>query len=118
MERCRSGFQFSARGTADVQSDIDILLVRRDDLTESQEETWLAQLDALAVRVRAWTGNVAQLIDTSPNALSHMVTNDDPLVESWRNDAIHLTGVRLAPPFCGGHDDAPQLIPSRDLHAR
>ena len=86
-----------ARGTADVHSDIDILLVRRDDLTEGREETWLAQLDALAVRVRAWTGNVAQLIDTSPTALSHMVANDDPLLESWRNDAIHLTGVRLAP---------------------
>ena len=117
MERCRSGFQFSARGTADVHSDIDILLVRRDDLTESQEEAWLAQLDALAVRVRAWTGNVAQLIDTSPNALSHMVTNDDPLLESWRNDAITSRECD-SPPFCGGHDDNPQLIPSRDLHAR
>ncbi|MGL5862343.1 MAG: nucleotidyltransferase domain-containing protein [Phycicoccus sp.] len=84
-----------AQGTADSDSDIDILLVRPSPLTPSDEDTWLDQIDNLERRLRLWTGNDAQIVDLAPDALRQMVRDADPLVDSWRADDLHVHGERI-----------------------
>lgn len=84
-----------ARGDADSDSDIDVLLVRPDSLAESDEEAWLEQLDRLDRRIRAWTGNAAQIVDLAPANLGRMARDADPLVDSWRAEDIQLHGATL-----------------------
>ena len=85
-----------ARGEAGVESDIDVLIVRESTHDSSADDIWVEQLDALALGVRSWTGNEAQVIDLSRDALTDMVEHGDPLVDSWRADSVHLVGHRLA----------------------
>lgn len=84
-----------ARGTADAESDIDVLLVRPEPPAELDEDEWLEQLDRLDRLIRAWTGNAAQIIDLDPATLGQMARDDDPLVDSWRAEDIHLHGESL-----------------------
>ena len=85
-----------ARGTADSDSDIDVLLVRPEALDELDEDTWLDQVDRLDRGIQVWTGNAAQVIDLAPATLGRMARDGDPLVESWRAEAIPVSGERLA----------------------
>ncbi|WP_404380532.1 nucleotidyltransferase domain-containing protein [Knoellia locipacati] len=84
-----------ARGSADSDSDIDVLLVRPEPLAQIDEGAWLDQLDRLDRHIRAWTGNAAQIIDLTPATLGQMARDADPLVDSWRADDIPVHGERL-----------------------
>jgi Nucleotidyltransferase domain len=90
-----------ARGDADADSDIDLLIVRPGDATDDDlvpaqgASMWLTQVDELAAAILRWTGNRAQIIDITPERLAGMLAADDPLVESWRVEHAHLAGVRL-----------------------
>ena len=83
-----------ARGTADSDSDIDVLLVRPGPLAELAEDAWLDQLGRLDRRIRVWTGNAAQIIDLAPATLG-TADDDDPLVDSWRAEDIQVHGERF-----------------------
>lgn len=85
-----------ARGVADSDSDIDVLLVRPDSLVDSEEDAWLEQLDRLDRCIRAWTGNAAQIVDLAPANLGMMARDADPLVDSWRAEDIQIHGEPLA----------------------
>ena len=84
-----------ARGVADNDSDIDVLLVRPESSAEFDEDAWLEQLDRLDRRIRAWTGNAAQIVDVAPATLGLMVRDADPLVDSWRAEDIQVHGEPL-----------------------
>ena len=84
-----------ARGTADSDSDVDVLLVRPATMAGVDEATWADQLDRLDRRIGAWTGNAAQIIDLTPATLGQMARDDDPLVDSWRADDIPVHGERI-----------------------
>ncbi|MFT4165466.1 MAG: nucleotidyltransferase domain-containing protein [Microlunatus sp.] len=84
-----------ARGTAGPESDIDVLLVRPESGAEFDEDSWLERLSQLDDRIRAWTGNAAQLIDLDAGTLGQMAREGDPLVDSWRAEAIWIHGERL-----------------------
>lgn len=84
-----------ARGTAGTDSDIDILLVRPEPVSGFDEDRWLEQLDHLDRRIRAWTGNAAQIIDLDSTTLARMASDGDPLVGSWRGETIQVYGERL-----------------------
>ncbi len=84
-----------ARGTANSDSDIDVLLVRPKRMGRGPEGVWLEQIDRLDRHIYAWTGNAAQIIDVTPATLSRMAHEDDPLVDSWRADEIPLFGERI-----------------------
>lgn len=83
-----------ARGEATVDSDIDVLVVL-DVPDRAPDDGRAAFLDELAVDVRRWTGNRAQIVDLRPPVLAEMVAAGDPLVDSWRADHVHLAGIRL-----------------------
>jgi hypothetical protein len=84
-----------ARGVADSDSEIDVLVVRPDAPGELDEDAWLEQVDRLDRNIRKWTGNAAQIIDLAPAILGQMARDADPLVDSWRAEDIHLDGEAL-----------------------
>lgn len=84
-----------ARGEADADSDVDVLLVRPDPWDDSCEESWLHQIDTLDRHVLAWTGNEAHVVDLTSDTLREMVLARDPLVDSWWADGVHLAGERV-----------------------
>lgn len=84
-----------ARGTADVSSDIDVLVVRPEGMAESDEEPWLDHVSLLRDHIALWTGNPAQIVDVAPETLGRMAREGDPLVQSWRADQVPLAGEPL-----------------------
>lgn len=84
-----------ARGDGTTKSDLDLLVVRPDSLDADGEAAWDGQLSASAVRVRRATGNPVNYMDTSAAGLHDAVRSDEPIVSSWRQDAVHLFGQRL-----------------------
>lgn len=77
-----------ARGDADSDSDVDLLIVA-DDLQSTDLHERLAQLHA---DVRSWTGNDLQLVEHSAASWRKLVRSKNPLVEQIRLDGIALTG--------------------------
>lgn len=81
-----------ARAEADDASDIDILIVADRG---ADEEVWQDRLDTLARDVRRWTGNDAHIVAITLDRLAAMVDSEEPLVDSWRSECLHLTGLRI-----------------------
>jgi len=75
----------AARSDGDTSSDIDILIVHRDDAPPSE-----ADVDDLRSTVHRWTGNHAQIVVVSESAWQTMADDMDPLVDSVRRDGIDL----------------------------
>ena len=86
-----------ARGNANGDSDIDVLIVA-DDLESPDLHQRLAQLHT---DVHSWTGNDLQLVEHSASSWRKLVRAKNPLVEQIRMDGIALAG------------DAPSLVASR-----
>lgn len=84
-----------ARGEAGIDSDIDLLLIRPRALRGRIEEAWLHQVDEVERNTRLWTGNAAHIIDVAPATFHRMANAADPLVESWRTDAMHIDGLAV-----------------------
>jgi predicted nucleotidyltransferase len=70
-----------ARGEAGPESDLDLLVLRRRD-TDEEEEDWQEQLLALEREATAWTGNEARLIEYSRDDL------DDPVIREVAEEAL------------------------------
>ncbi len=77
-----------ARGEADRDSDVDLLLVT-DDVESSDLHERLSQLHA---DVRVWTGNDLQVVEHSPSSWRKIVRSKNPLVEQIRLDGIAVAG--------------------------
>ena len=77
-----------ARGDADSDSDVDLLIVA-DDLQSHDLHECLSRLQA---DVRSWTGNDLQLVEHSPSSWRKLVRAKNPLVEQIRLDGIALAG--------------------------
>lgn len=77
-----------ARGDADRDSDIDLLIVA-GDLESADLHERLAELHA---DVRSWTGNELQLVEHTKSSWHELVQAENPLVEQIRRDGIALTG--------------------------
>lgn len=87
-------FGSGARGEADRNSDLDILLVPDDARTHTGEaqRTWHDQVDRLVERARSWSGNSCEVLELTVAELQDAVARDDRLVHELRRDAIALTG--------------------------
>lgn len=77
-------FGSAARGDGGPSSDVDLLLIRHVD---PMDRVWRTQVDDLADRVRAWSGNHLGVVEMTPAELGGATT----LVESVRRDGIELT---------------------------
>lgn len=81
-----------ARGEADLQSDVDLLIVAVDLATPDLHD----RLSQLQADVRVWTGNDLQLVEHSPTSWRKLVLSKNPLVEQIRIDGIALAGDTIA----------------------
>jgi predicted nucleotidyltransferase len=84
-------FGSAARGEGNADSDVDLLVVR-PSAVEGDDPAWRRQLDHLAERVGAWSGNDCQMIEYPGVELSALVKADDPLIEELRREAIGIAG--------------------------
>ena len=77
-----------ARGDADGDSDIDLLIVA-DDL---QSPDLNERLSRLQTDVRSWTGNDLQLVEHASASWRKLIHSKNPLVEQVRSEGISLAG--------------------------
>lgn len=87
-------FGSAARGDGDLDSDIDLLIVRPEGVDE-EYATWRAQLDRLSDRVLAWTGNHAGIVEVGAEELGDLIDRAPPVLESIRAEGIDLAGTRI-----------------------
>lgn len=78
-----------ARGEADEESDLDMLVVRS---TAAEDDAWEQQAGSLREWVLAVTGNRCQTFEVDELRFAEHVAARDPLVDAWRRDALHLAG--------------------------
>jgi len=87
-------FGSAARRDGDEDSDIDLLIVRPDSAPDG--ERWVDELDRLRARVLRMSGNSCQVFDITLRRLREHLDAQDPLVEAWLRDGVHLAGAKLA----------------------
>lgn len=83
-----------ARGEADSDSDIDLLLIPPSD--EAAGPAMEEATSRLVKDVFTWTGNRAHVVTPTLEVIASMVAADDPLVRSWRVEQVHLVGIRMS----------------------
>jgi predicted nucleotidyltransferase len=81
-------FGSAARGSMTVESDIDLLLVRRDD---TDEDRWALQVDGLAADVSRWTGNDARILEFT---VAEVVSRgrDEPVLADVLREGLTVAG--------------------------
>jgi hypothetical protein len=83
-----------ARGTADSSSDIDVLVVRPNDVAVANSG-WRQHLASFSRQVSASTGNDCRIAEFSDEEFVQIFENDDRLAGELRRDGIALTRRRL-----------------------
>jgi predicted nucleotidyltransferase len=84
-------FGSAARGNGDVDSDIDLFVVRFGAV-DSQEPVWREQLDLLSWQVERWTGNPARVVEVEERDLVRLRKERPPVVDELVADAVSLFG--------------------------
>lgn len=87
-------FGSTARGDGDTRSDIDLLVIRSDDLDE-EHPPWRAQVDGLYDQIRRWTGNHAAIIERAASQIAQLSVDESPFIAELRSDAILLGGSEI-----------------------
>ncbi|HUA47435.1 MAG TPA: nucleotidyltransferase domain-containing protein [Solirubrobacteraceae bacterium] len=88
-------FGSAARGDGTIRSDIDLLILRPEDIAED-DAAWREQVHALAERIHRWSGNHASLAELSPKQLRLAARRRDPFLASVLETAVTLAGPELA----------------------
>jgi predicted nucleotidyltransferase len=88
-------FGSAARGDGDVDSDIDLFVVRFSAI-ESQEPVWREQLDLLSWKVERWTGNPTRIVEVEERDLPRLRKDRSPVVDELLADAISLAGPEVS----------------------
>jgi hypothetical protein len=84
-----------ARGDGDLDSDVELLLIRPDQL-DSGDVLWEGQAGRLMQTVVDLTGNPAHVFELSRTELANHLTTEDPILNDWMHPSIPLTGLPLA----------------------
>lgn len=84
-------FGSAARGDAEVDSDIDLLIVRPDRVDDG-DQPWLQQVATLSEHLHEWTGNSCEVLELSASELNAAIDRGDRLIADLRRDAVHVTG--------------------------
>jgi predicted nucleotidyltransferase len=88
-------FGSAARGDGGTASDIDLLIVRPEQVPEDDAQ-WREQLHGLAERIERWSGNHASLHELSPRDLKAALRRSEPIIVSLREQSIVVAGPEFA----------------------
>lgn len=92
--RHASLFGSAARGDGNLESDIDVLLVRASSVSEA-DDVWVGQIEALADEIQLWTGNKGSI-----SVLSELEVSEyevvPPVVKTIQDEGITLFGEPLS----------------------
>lgn len=80
-------FGSAARRDGDSASDIDVLIVSDSPGLEDF-------VDALAMSIKAWTGNDAQVIGMPRAELRRLRRSNEPILVGWERDLLLISGDR------------------------
>lgn len=84
-------FGSTARDQSTADSDIDICLVRPDEIDDPDHPGWRARVDSLARTVTAWTGNDTRVVEFGEAEIRAGAASD-PLLASIREEGIPVVG--------------------------
>jgi hypothetical protein len=87
-------FGSAARGDGDATSDVDVFVVRRDGVEDS-DPRWNDSVDMLAQAIHRWSGNYASIIQATPEQVAAMVDRAEPIISDLRRDAVALTAQEI-----------------------
>jgi hypothetical protein len=87
-------FGSMARGDGDVESDIDILVIRPSEV-DGEDPRWEHQVYELGLSVERWTGNRATLMELSVDDLRDRAAVSESLFDDIRRDAVELGGAAI-----------------------
>lgn len=107
-------FGSAARGDGGLRSDVDILLVRSDQVNED-DPGWREQVSALSASVTRWTGNRASMIEASVAEARAMFERAEPIVDELVRDAVPLAGDRITDVIAGNGDESSREWTHRGL---
>jgi predicted nucleotidyltransferase len=87
-------FGSAARGDGNAQSDIDLFIIRPNEVDEN-EPAWCTQIDNLQRQILRWTGNHAGIVQVPESQIAHLLDAEPPIVAALRSDAINLHGPQI-----------------------
>lgn len=88
-------FGSAARRDGDLDSDVDLLLLRNTLTTDRARQEWARQVHELRLAVKAWTGNDLHVLDWSPTVLRRHASRGERLLHELLEDGIVVHGQRL-----------------------
>jgi predicted nucleotidyltransferase len=93
-------FGSAARGDGGLHSDVDVFLVRSDEV-DADDAQWREQVAELAAAITRWTGNAASMIEASAEEARAMFERGEPVVRDLMRDAVPLAGESIADVLSG-----------------
>ncbi|WP_328526322.1 nucleotidyltransferase domain-containing protein [Kribbella sp. NBC_00359] len=84
-------FGSTARGQGGADSDLDLLIVRPDDVDES-DPRWLEQVESLTAHASLWSGNSCEVVEYSAREVRELIRHGERLVTELRRDAVPIAG--------------------------
>ncbi|TCC36816.1 nucleotidyltransferase domain-containing protein [Kribbella sindirgiensis] len=84
-------FGSTARGQGGTDSDLDLLIVRPDDVDDS-DPGWLEQVDTLSAHASLWSGNSCEVVEYSAQEVQDLINHGERLVTELRRDAVPIAG--------------------------
>lgn len=88
-------FGSAARGDGSIASDIDLLIVRPEQVADDDAQ-WREQLHRLAEHIQRWSGNRASLHELAPHDLRATLRRREPIIASLREQSVAVTGPEFA----------------------
>lgn len=89
-------FGSAARRDGDVDSDVDLLLVRPSLGTDATKREWSRQVHEMRTAVQRWTGNRLQVLDWTSVEVRRHQRAGEPLVRSLLEEGVTVAGAGLA----------------------
>ncbi|TDW89114.1 nucleotidyltransferase domain-containing protein [Kribbella sp. VKM Ac-2566] len=84
-------FGSTARGQGGSDSDLDLLIVRSDDVDDS-DPRWLEQVETLSAHATLWSGNSCEVVEYSAQEVQDLISHGERLVTELRRDAVPIAG--------------------------